>query len=252
VATDPVHQLQLYLKRAGHRIQGSSLDTTRIDELDETGLERHYDVGSRKFADLAARLEAFTGRTLESRTALDYGCGVGRIALPLAQRVEHVYGLDISPAVLRQADRNAKRMNLSNVEWLDAGRLGDFSGRYDLVISLYVLQHIPSREGERIFSMLVRGLRPGGIGAIHVTVRPARPLTGLFHWSKESVGLAHPIKLVRGLDWSYPYMLMHSYSINRLARLLADAGVTEWHARWHETGTAQHSNETVTIFFRKD
>src|SRR2546422_196086 len=81
---------------------------------------------------------------------------------------------------------------------------------------------------------------------------PSRPLTGLFRWTKESGRRERPVKRVRGLDWSYPYMLMHSYSINRLARLLADAGVVEWHARWHETVAEGRSNETVTIFFRKD
>jgi SAM-dependent methyltransferase len=252
VAQDPVHQLQLYLRRAGHLLQGPSLDSTRIDHLDEDGLERYYDAGSRKLEEVASRLERLTGSELESRTALDFGCGVGRLALPLAKRCRHVYGLDISPAVLREADRNAKRMDLNNVEWMEAGRLAELSGRYDLVMSFYVFQHIPSREGERTFAMLVRGLRPGGVGAIHMTVRPSRPLTGLFRWTRNTGRRERPVKRVRGVDWSYPYMLMHSYSINRLGRLLAEAGVNEWHARWHETAADGRSNETVTIFFRKD
>jgi hypothetical protein len=42
------------------------------------------------------------------------------------------------------------------------------------------------------------------------------------------------------------YMLMNSYSLNRLGKLLADAGVNEWHAKWLGPYPA------VTLVFRKD
>ena len=250
---DPVHQLQLYLRRAGNSIRSPSHEGKRINWSDEAAREHFFADGSEKVARLAAQIEGYTGCTLESRRALDYGCGEGRLALPLAQRCAHVYGLDVEPEVLRQADRNAKGLNVSNVEWMDAGRLAELSGQYDLVISVYVLQHIPSREGERIFTALVRGLRPGGVGAIHVTIRPSRPLAGLFHWTGKSARSAYnPLNVIRALDWSYPYQLMHSYSLNRIGRLLAEEGVTEWHARWHGLTSAWRSYETVTIIFRKD
>jgi cyclopropane fatty-acyl-phospholipid synthase-like methyltransferase len=181
---------------------------------------------------LAERIETQTGFTLDSHTALDFGCGVGRNTLALAERCEHVYGLDVSPAVLVEADRNAKRLNLSNVEWMDAGRLAELSGRYDLVISFFVFQHIASREGERILATLVRGLRPGGAAAIHVTLRPG----------------------FRGLSRSYLYNLMHSYSLNRLSKLLAHEGVAEWHAKMHGrpiAGTTRRTYDEVTLIFRK-
>ncbi len=253
---DPVHRGQLLLRRTGRLLQGEAPETTRIDHLDDAGRERYYEDAFRRFDKWAARIESLTGRSVDSRRALDYGCGVGRVALPLAGRCEHVYGLDISPAVLREADRNAKRLNLTNVEWLAADRLSDLSGSYDLVISLYVFQHIPSREGERIFATLVAGLRPGGIGAIHVTIRPRQPLSGLLHWTKESgARVDKPLALARRMNWSYPYMLMHSYSLNRLGRLLVDNGVSEWHARWdaRDSGASTgRANETATIFFVKD
>lgn len=253
---DPIHEGQLLLRRAGHLLQGPAPETTRIDGLDEAGRERYYDDAFRQFDKWAQRIEALTGRSLDGRRALDFGCGVGRVALPLAARCEHVYGLDISPAVLREADRSAKRLALENVEWLSADRLAECKGEYDLVISLYVFQHIPSREGERIFAALLDGLRPGGIGAIHFTIRPRQPLAGLLHWGKGSGAAAHnPLEIARRMNWSYPYMLMHSYSLNRLGRLLADAGVSEWHARWDSRdaqASAGRSYDTATLFFVKD
>jgi SAM-dependent methyltransferase len=160
-----------------------------------------------------------------------------------------VYGLDVSRGALQGADASAKRLNLNNVEWLEADRLAELSGRYDLVISLLVFQHIPSREGERIFDTLVRGLRPGGVGAIQLTLRPSRPLAGFLHArGKAGQSSANPLSLVRGWDWSYPYMLIHSYSLNRMCQLLADAGAPQSHVRWHPRAGA---HDVVTIIFHK-
>jgi cyclopropane fatty-acyl-phospholipid synthase-like methyltransferase len=210
-----------------------------------SGREGFFDKGYKHAATLAATLETLTGAALESRRALDFGCGVGRLSLPLAERCEHVYGVDLSPALLREADSNARHMNLSNVEWVETGRLAELSGCYDLVVSQFVFQHIPVREGERIFATLLRGLRPGGVGNIHMVLRPSHPLTELFRLTK-SDPLAHPFKQFRG----WVYMLMRSYSLNGLARLLADAGVTEWYARF--TPGTPRSYDAVNIIFRKD
>lgn len=231
------------------------MTTTGREEAEALQRERFFDYGYQQVARLMEAIEAHTGSPLGSRRVLDFGCGKGRLALPLAERFEHVYGVDVRPSVLREADRNAKRMNLSNVEWLETGRLAELSGRYDLVLSVLVFQHIRVREGERIFATLLRGLRPGGVGAINVTLRPSRPLAGLlsvpFAYTPSVPFAYNPFNLVRGWDWSYPYMLMNSYSLNRLGGLLADAGVTDWHARFLP-GTTRRSYDAVTIIFRKD
>ena len=225
---DPVRQGQLYLRRAGGLLRRGRCDGATRDW--------NFAKGRHELATLAAEIESVTGCTLESRRALDFGCGGGRLALPLAERCQHVYGLDISPGELRVADRGAKRMNLSNVEWLNARVLAELSGRYDLVLSVWVFQHIPSREGEQILATLLRGLRRGGVGAIQVTIRPHFDLT-------------------RCLDRSYAYRLMNSYSLNRIGRLLADGGITGWHVKWQArpaTVSARRPNEAVMLIFRKD
>jgi 2-polyprenyl-3-methyl-5-hydroxy-6-metoxy-1,4-benzoquinol methylase len=218
--------------RAGQALKKGSSNGTRLDGLDQAARERIFAKGAEQVTTLLQRIEAQTGFVPESRRALDFGCGVGRNALPLAERCEHVYGLDVSPAVLREADANAKRLNLTNVEWMDAGRLAELHGLYDLVISFYVFQHIPSREGERIFATLVDGLRPGGVGAIHLTLRPR----------------------FRALDRSYLYRLVNSYSLTRIGRVLAAAGIVDWHAMMHArpmVDNGRPSYEDVTLIFRK-
>jgi SAM-dependent methyltransferase len=252
VLEDPVRQSQLYLRRAGQRLRGSADDATRIDDFDDVAREHFYEEGQARVRALAQRIETHADFQLEGRTALDFGCGVGRMTLALAGRCAHAYGVDVSPAVLHRADENAKRMNVTNVEWFASERLGELSGRYDLVVSMYVFQHIPSREGERLFSALIGGLRPGGAGAIHVQVRPGQPLARMSQWARHPPRpTLNPLTIVRDWDWSYPYHVMHSYSLNRLGRVLAAEGVAEWHVYWHARRSAALSYETATIVFRK-
>ena len=241
MATDTAHQLQLYVRRAAQLLRSNGLlpdSAPERQDLDGKALEELFDRGYKQVAALQADIEAHTGCTLDGRRALDYGCGVGRLALPLAERCEHVYGLDVSMPALAAAERNAKRLSRTNVEWLEAGRLEELSGTYDFVVSVWVFQHIPWREGERIFATLLRGLQPGGVGAIHVALRPS----------------GNRFELRRRLSWEYAYTRMNSYSLNRLGMLLADVGVTDWHVRWHKRITLEltrRSYPNATIIFRK-
>ncbi len=219
--------------------------------LDAAARERFFETGRRHVAEMLAAIESLIGADFQYRAALDYGCGVGRLTRPLAERCEHVYGVDVSPSMLREAERNAERMGLPNVEWLPAEQLDELSGAYDLVQSFLVFQHIPVREGERIFATLVRGLRPGGAGSIQVALRPSHPPAGAFHWTMKTVPFAYNVvNVAQGRAWSYPHMQMNHYSLNRLGRLLAEAGITEWHTRFL-AGLGRMSHDSAVIVFRK-
>jgi len=253
VFSDPIRESQMYIRRAAHVLHDRGvLSVGRNHKAPRYGGEardKFYENGKRQLARLEREIEAVTGCKLEGRRALDYGCGVGRLALPLAERCEHVYGLDISLSALQGADKSAKRLHLDNVEWMHADRLAELSGRYDLVESMLVFQHIPSREGERIFQLLVQGLRPGGVGAIQLTLRPTRPLAGFVNSSgKSKQNGSRLVNIARKLDLSYPYMLIHSYSLNRMCELLAEAGAPQVNVRWHPRAGA---HDVVTIIFHK-
>jgi 2-polyprenyl-3-methyl-5-hydroxy-6-metoxy-1,4-benzoquinol methylase len=229
----PAEQWKRRVWQAARVVRGKTVESTPLDNLDAAARQRFYDVGSEQLTTLAERIQARTGFALDSCQALDFGCGVGRIAVPLAGRCEHVYGMDVSAAALREADISAKRLNLTNVEWMDVGRLPELSGSYDLVISFFVFQHIRTRAGEQTFATLVRGLRPGGVGAVQFTLR-SPPFTGL--------------------NRNYLYSLGKSYSLNRLGTILADQGITEWHPKLHRhpgQRTGERGYYDATIIFRK-
>lgn len=243
---------QLYLRRRRESGWLPSYKTGRIS------YEEAVDSGYKQIAALASKIEARTGASLQSRRALDFGCGWGRLALPLAEQCEYVYGMDVSPLVLREAERKASEKHVGNVEWLPVDRLAELSGRYDLVLSVLVFQHIPVDEGERLFATLVQGLRPGGVGLIDLVLRPDQPVRGLFRSIKRSVAISYnPLKMIRDRDRSslspirgYLHLLKGAYSLNRIGRLLADAGIQDWYVELQPApGSEEH--DVASVIFRK-
>ena len=81
--------------------------------------------GEQRFADFYNRMAAmetdFTINQvnalplLSEDTLLDMGCGPGRLSVPLAKRVKSVTALDMSDAVLRYVEKNAKAAGADNI-----------------------------------------------------------------------------------------------------------------------------------------
>ena len=87
--------------------------------------------------------------------ALDFGCGVGRLLLPLAARCKEVTGVDVSRSMLAEARRNCDAAGAPQVRLLlSDDNLTAVNGAFEFIHSYIVLQHIPVARGERI----IRGL----------------------------------------------------------------------------------------------
>jgi SAM-dependent methyltransferase len=110
-------------------------------------------------------VESFLGgRT--GRLGLDVGCGNGRHAGPLADRVERVVGVDASVELLGLAGERATSRGYADAfdpVVGDAARLPVRSGTVDLAVYVATLHHLPTRALRReSLSELGRVLGPGG------------------------------------------------------------------------------------------
>lgn len=102
--------------------------------------------------------------------ALDFGCGVGRLSLALAELADQVTSIDVSAGHLKLARERAAQTGAQNVEWVqlkDLRDLGQFKN-YDLVLSLIVLQHNPPPVMAFAFRSLLGALKPGGFAVIQI------------------------------------------------------------------------------------
>jgi trans-aconitate methyltransferase len=114
-------------------------------------------------ADVAALLEQID---VVLTDVLDFGCGAGRLTLPLARRAERVVAYDIAPAILVHGRQNAANAGLGNVTFSES--LPDSS--FTFICSLLVFQYIPTSLGYPLIRRLVGMLRPGGVAAIHLVL----------------------------------------------------------------------------------
>ena len=104
------------------------------------------------------------------KRTLDFGCGVGRLSLALADISDHVTAIDVSAGHLKLARERASKTTTTNVEWVqlrDLRELDQLDG-YDLVFSLIVLQHNPPPVMAYAFRSLLRTLRAGGVAIIQM------------------------------------------------------------------------------------
>ncbi len=109
---------------------------------------------------MTRRITLVCGLSGES-AVLSLGCGIGDTEILLARRVGQVRGIDLSPAAVRQGRDDARRAGIANAEF-EEGSLEAAAGRFDAVIAIFFLHHLPDEAlaaaPGRIFDLL----KPGG------------------------------------------------------------------------------------------
>lgn len=98
-----------------------------------------------------------------SARALEIGCGIGRLLVPLSERVREAHGVDISDVMIEKSRVFcAARPNVTTR--VTQGTLAGFDdGSLDFVFSFIVFQHVPDRETIRVYlAESARVLAPGG------------------------------------------------------------------------------------------
>jgi SAM-dependent methyltransferase len=180
---------------------------------DRINVDEFYATGD---ADVA-RLFADIGEPFHPKSALDFGCGVGRLTRSLAQRVPVVVGCDAAESMLRLA-----RAAVPNATFV--GELPD--QRFDLVCSLIVFQHIPVAAGEAIVDRLLGMVNAGGVAALHFTFRRrGGALRRLARRIRARVPLVHrTASRLEGDRRGLPYMQMNEYDLDRIRTRLGAAG----------------------------
>src|SRR5262245_55841332 len=191
------------------------------EKLGEDAKREFFATGDRYVASLLSTVAERLGPRFRPTRALDFGCGVGRLVIPLARVCQFVIGVDVSESMIAEAKKNAKEHGLSNVAFAKGDdSLSELSGRFDFIHSFIVFQHIPPRGGLVIFKRLIELLDDGGIGVLHVTYAHSSSTSRLKRWRKvaeESLPLAAAVlNALRGRAVRAPLMQMNLYDVNQL------------------------------------
>jgi 2-polyprenyl-3-methyl-5-hydroxy-6-metoxy-1,4-benzoquinol methylase len=131
--------------------------------------EAYLETGESDIVGLLAAITTMIGREIRLDRVLDFGCGAGRLTLPLARRSRHVVACDIAPTMLAHTRQNAERAGLHNVEFMGSDELAqESSGQFDFICSLLVLEHVSPDAGYEVIRLLSTQLASCGIAALHV------------------------------------------------------------------------------------
>ena len=112
----------------------------------------------------------------QRRRALDFGCGIGRLTVALADYYDEVVGVDIANSMVEQARQRNPAPDRIRYEHNTNPDLRKFpSGGFDFVCSWIVLQHMPPSLIKAYIAELVRLVAPGGLLVFQLPVDRSPP-----------------------------------------------------------------------------
>lgn len=151
-------------------------------------------------------------------SVLEYGCGPGRLALPLARRPGSVTAVDRSPVMLDLARREAERHGLGHIVFQTPAQLFAVPRTFDLVVCYQVLQRLPSHEATALLNRLLGLVGPGGVAVFQWPYRTGdSSLVGASRWLREHVPGANVVaNLARGKRPAEPFIPTHTYDLEEM------------------------------------
>lgn len=224
-----------------------SVPKFRRNALDDSALSEFFLSGREHVAHVLMVLRQNFRSDFKPLHSLDFGCGVGRLVIPLARCSNFVTGVDVSPTMLAEAKRNAELQNAANVRFLQTNDLDSVAFEsVDMIHSFIVFQHIPPSRGEVILKKLLGKLKPGGLGALHLTVARNAPLAKRVIASvrRHSNIVNRACNLLQGRPVSGPAIHMYTYSLSNIVSFLGAAGCGKIFAEFLE-----HRDYLGVIFY---
>jgi ubiquinone/menaquinone biosynthesis C-methylase UbiE len=198
--------------------------------LSEDIRKEFFNTGNQYILNLFEIIRKQLNPSFSPQRTLDFGCGVGRLLIPLSQFSSHVVGVDISAAMLKEAQTACNARGITNVCLVrsDDELSGLKDQKFDFIHSIAVLQHIDVPRGERIIRNMLLHLSPGGIGAIGVaSYVPNTLVRRCYRFIAHKIPLGRPlVNIIRGRNINAPVMQMNQYNLNRLLLLLQEYGVS--------------------------
>lgn len=221
-------------------------DTYRQRNLTEAALREFYETGERYTDVLLQTIRERLDPHFAPERVLDFGCGVGRVTIPLAKRCELAVGVDVSPGMLDEARARCASLGITNARFVRSDdSLSRVSQTFDLIHAFIVMQHIPPRRGMAIVARLISLLSEGGICVLHVGYgerRRPNPGAGAPLVSKMRYRVRQLARNVAGpllsrvrprVEKSGPAPIRsYDYDLNAVFEVLQAAGIRRMHVEY--------------------
>ena len=206
----------------------------RKENLNEAALSDFFATGEDHIANILEILRRHVTADLVMNNAVDFGCGVGRLVLPLARRYSHATGIDISEDYIAEAKRNCQKQGITNADFRESvEQLASEGRRFDLAHSSIVFNHIPWSRGREIIGGMYALLNPGGVMAIQVMHRHKKgSLRGIARWGRRSFAPFNWMaNVLQRRPIFEPLMQGNAYPLDEMLPYLAELGAESIHVR---------------------
>lgn len=102
-------------------------------------------------------------KTTAADTVLDVACGPGLVACAFAQIAQQVTGIDLTPAMLEQAQQRQQALQLTNLVWQvgDVERLPYPDNHFSIVVTRFSFHHLI--ELQKVLREMLRVCQTGGV-----------------------------------------------------------------------------------------
>jgi len=167
----------------------------------------------------ALRMIVEAARPGPEDTVLDVACGGGIVVCAFAPHVRQATGIDVTPAMLDEAQRLAAEKGLTNVGWRqgDVNALPFEDGRFTIVVTRFSVHHFP--DPAAVLREMARVCAPGG-----------RLVVVDMYASQDPAKAAEFNRLERLRDPSH----MRSLALTELLSLFGEAGLPEPETSFYE------------------
>jgi ubiquinone/menaquinone biosynthesis C-methylase UbiE len=203
---------------------------TRADKKgNKWDIDEFFKTGDRKIDQLFDMLRE-RNIQVNNGSALDFGCGVGRLTLALASHFEQVSGVDIAESMIELANKYNKYPERCKYYVNTKDDLSLFDERsFDFIYTIIVLQHMRPEYAKSYIAEFVRLLKPAGVAVFQMPAKFIGPPQHAPHRS--------PVQRITGkfkqvlkpwVKWMFPeraHMEMYGIEHDEMLSYLKQLGV---------------------------
>ena len=192
--------------------------------LTEEAKEQFYQQGREEIEWALAKIRESDPEFHPTR-ALDFGSGLGRLSFAMAPHCEAVLGVDVSPGMLAEAERQRVSRGFSGVSF--ASFIPD-DAKFNWANSYIVFQHILPRAGYAVIEDILDHLETGAWTSLQITfAHDQRDVTSLL---RDTSALRYDGEVATVLefnDTSMGEMSMYDYDMNRVLFIFTQNGFSD-------------------------
>lgn len=195
----------------------------RSGALDEEAKAAFFATGEGDAAWILGLLRAHCSAPDRFRSALDFGCGVGRLLLPISTVADRAAGVDVAESMRAHCAQSLRGAGAAHASvHASIAEAAAAAGPFEWVNSYIVLQHVPPALGYDLVRDLCAALAPGGWLSLHVTVDRAAALRAPRFWP-----LRRKLLELSGRLRTEQLIQMFDYDLGRVLAILREADVQD-------------------------